>query len=100
MAGAGQACRFGAGAAGCAGHRRAGPAHPQHRGLRVLAVGPRDPRVQPRMPNAATAAAMAWRTWAELGSSDRCSGEANSASARAELMVGSYVADRIGGLLG
>jgi hypothetical protein len=52
------------------------------------------------MPNAATAAAMAWRTWAGLGSPERCSGEANSASARAELMVRSYVADRIAGLLG
>jgi hypothetical protein len=52
------------------------------------------------MPNAATAAAMAWRTWTGLGSPERCSGEANSASARAELMVRSYVADRIVGLLG
>ena len=41
--GAGQARRFGADAAGGAGHRRAGPAHPQHRGFRVLAVGLRDP---------------------------------------------------------
>src|SRR3954453_23295856 len=51
------------------------------------------------MPNAATAAAMAWCTWAGLGASERCSGEANSASARAVLMVRSEVADRIVGLL-
>ena len=46
-----------------------------------------------------TAAAMAWCTWAGPGWSERCSGEANSASARAVLMVGSEVADRIVGLL-
>src|SRR6185312_12891606 len=51
------------------------------------------------MPNTASAAAMAWCTCAGVGSSERCSGEANSASARAVLMVRSEVADRIVGLL-
>ncbi len=61
--------------------------------IRVTAVSGCPPKasatraVQPRLPWAATAAVIACRTCQALGSSECCSGEANSASARAALML-------------
>ena len=65
--------------------------------IRVTAVSGCSTRAaQPKSPNTRMAAAIACRTCPALGSSDRCSAEANSASARTALILRLYVADSIG----
>ncbi len=69
---------------------------------KILAVGMADcatRAAQPRTPCTPMAVAIARRTCLALGSSERCSGDANSAPARAALMLKSQGADGIVGLL-